>query len=124
MAVTKPYATPEQYMARYGAVADTAALTECLMDVTDAIDAAYERAHCAEPPVGADRLMRVCRQIAHRVMPSEASILDGAASQSVTMGPFSRQVTFPTPYGSIRLRADELAALGIRSVGFGYVWPR
>lgn len=121
----RPYSTVAQYLARYPGDADAGVLSECLMDASDAIDVALESAGRTADDVDPHRLSSVCRQVAHRVMPqgADAGVPEGATSLSVTMGPFARSVGYAQPYGSPRLRDDELAALGVSTEWAGYVSP-
>lgn len=117
MAVTS-YATVTQYETRYGIVADTATLQECLDDCTAAINAELDRygIDYSDPSEDyADRLMRACRSMAHRVMPSsdDADIPVGATQASFTAGPYSQQFTLAAAYGTPRVNADERILLGI-----------
>ena len=121
-----PYATVRQYEDRYGNVSDTHMLQECLEDCTAALNAELDRRHVdyADPSeTFADRLMRACRNMAHRIMPTEgdADIPVGATQASFTAGPYNQQFTLRTAYGSPRVTADELSLLDIGGarIGFG-----
>lgn len=112
------YATVKQYEDRYGAVADTSVLQECLNDCTATIDAELDRYgidHSSPSEDYADRLMRVCRSMAHRIMPTsgDADIPVGATQASFTAGPYSQQFTLASAYGTPRVNADERILLGI-----------
>ena len=120
------YATVEQYVARYGEVADADLLQECLDDCSAAIEAELDRrgVDYASPSESfADRLMRVCRSMANRVMPNEGSadIPVGATQASITAGPYNQQFTFATTYGTPKMLDSELRLLGIGGtrIGFG-----
>ena len=120
------YATISQYEARYGSVADDGILQECLNDCTATIDAELDRYgidHSSPSEEYADRLMRVCRSMAHRVMPNDGSndIPVGATQASFTAGPYNQQFTLQTAYGTPRVNADERMLLGIPAgrIGFG-----
>lgn len=116
------YATVEQYEARYGAVSDETMLQECLDDCTATIDAELSRRHADPSAVEDGNLMRACRQMAHRVMPSEGGddIPVGATQVSMTAGPYSQQYTFARTYGTPRVTEDERVLLGIGAgIGFG-----
>lgn len=121
------YATIAQYEARYGSVTDAIVLQECLNDCTATIDAELDRYgidHSSPSEEYADRLMRVCRSMAHRVMPDEGSndIPVGATQASFTAGPYSQQFTLATSYGTPRVNADERALLGIGArIGCGRI---
>lgn len=127
MAVTS-YATVTQYEARYGSVASTAILQECLNDCTAAINAELDRYgidHSTPSEDYADRLMRACRSMANRVMPIEgdADIPVGATQASFTAGPYNQQFTLASAYGTPRVNADERILLGIPSgrIGCGLI---
>lgn len=112
------FATTAQYIARYGAVADTAMLQECLDDATAAICAALDEAkvpHDDPSEEFADRLMRVCRSMANRCMPSQGfpDIPQGVTQASTTAGPYTQSLTFPASYGTPKPLPSELKMLGI-----------
>lgn len=120
------YATVEQYVARYGSVADVYMLQECLNDCTAAIDAELDRHgidHGEPSEAYADRLMRACRSMAHRVMPSDdgAEVPVGATQVSRTAGPYSEQFTLATTYDTPKVTDEERKLLGIYGarIGFG-----
>lgn len=120
------FATVEQYTARYGDVSDEDVLEECLADASAAVRAACAKAgvDTSEPSEEfADRLMRVCRSVANRIMPEEGDgAMQGVTQMSTTAGPYSQQFTFAASYGTPKLLASELALLG---VGGGRVgWAR
>lgn len=112
------YATIGQYEARYGEVSDTDMLQECLDDCSAAIDAELDRRgidYSDPSEVFADRLMRACRSMAHRVMPIEgdADIPVGATQASFTAGPYNQQFTLSTSYGTPKVTDYEMRLLGI-----------
>ena len=115
------FATVEEYTARYGSVDDTDMLSECLADASAAIRAELDRAGVdwAEPSEDfADRLMRVCRSVANRIMPTEdESTPQGVTQMSTTAGPYSQQFTFATTYGTAKLVKSELELLGVGGGG-------
>ena len=111
------YATTEQYQARYGAVSDVAMLQECLDDASAVINSALDRAHIdySEPSEDlADRLMRVCRSMANRVMPTENDIPQGVTGMSMGAVGFSESYSFATTYGTPKLLDSEMSLLGIK----------
>ena len=121
-----PYATTQQYEDRYGLVSDEHMLQECLEDCTAAINAELDRrgvSYANPSEQFADRLMRACRSMANRVMPTEgdADIPVGATQASFTAGPYNQQFTLQTAYGTPKVTAYELSLLGIAGarVGFG-----
>lgn len=119
------YATVEEYETRYGKVLDKVLLQECLDDCSVVIDTELER-HCvdaSDPSKNlADRLMRVCRSMAKRIMPSddEADIPVGATQASFTAGPYNQQFTFSATYGTPKLIDSERRMLGIGGTRIGY----
>ena len=117
------FATIGDYTARFGDVADTALLSECLDDASAAMRARLDAAGVdySDPSDDyADRLMRVCRSVANRLMPSGDTLMQGATQVSTTAGPFSQQFTFGSPYGTAKLLPSELDLLGIGGGGVGW----
>lgn len=113
------YCTKAQYEARFGAVSDATILGECLDDATAAINVALDEAgidYSSPSADFADRLMRVCRSMANRIMPT-ASIPGGVTQATMTGGPYSQGWTFSAPYGTPKLLPSELKLLGITSGG-------
>lgn len=128
----EPFCSVADYEARYGPVADQAMLKECLLDASDDMIAAMDAAAIDwKNPTEeqSNRFRRVCRQVAHRVMPEdhqdvsgiEPPIPSGATSSSYTMGPFNHQVSFRVPWGSTMLRNEEMRLLGISPTKAGFV---
>ena len=114
------FASTEDYCARYGSVSDTAMLQECLDDASAVIRSYLEPTGIdwSDPTDDyADRLMRVCRAMANRVMPSQGGAVDdlpvGATQMSMTAGPYSQSVTFQSPYATPKPLKSELALLGV-----------
>lgn len=112
------YATTVQYQVRYGSVDDPNMLQECLDDCTATINAELSRrgiAYANPSAEFADRLMRACRSMAHRIMPDggSADIPVGATQASFTAGPYNQQFTLAHSYGTPRVTRDELVLLGI-----------
>ena len=119
-----PYATVEQYEERFGPVDNTLMLTACLEDATAAIQARLDLAgvNYASPDADlADRLMRVCRSVANRIMPSGSDIPAGVTQASMTAVGFSESMSFTPSYGTPKLLPSELALLGISGAGAGRV---
>lgn len=116
MAMTA-FATVAQYEARFGAVSDRALLAECLDDASAAIRMALAEAGVSwEDPTEdfADRLMRVCRSMANRLMPAEGSAVpQGVTQMGMTAGSYSEQYTFQSSYGTPKPLDSELRMLGI-----------
>lgn len=115
------YATVEQYQARYGAVSDTSMLQECLDDASAAINAALDRAGIdyTQPSEDfSDRLMRVCRSMANRVMPTDNDIPQNVTSMSMGAVGFSESYNFATTYGTPKLIKSDYEMLGISSTRY------
>lgn len=111
------YATTAQYVARFGPVHDTAMLQECLDDCTAAINSELDKRHvdhAAPSEDFADRLMRVCRSMANRVMPSDGGDIPvGATQASFTAGPYTQQYTLGATYGTPKMLPSEMSMLGL-----------
>lgn len=120
----EPFATVEQYDARFpGRTASEEMLEECLMDATAAIVAVLEARNVdySEPSEDfADRLMRVCRSVANRIMPSGSDIPVGVTQMSTTAGPYQQTFSLPTSYSSPKLIPSELAMLGLGGSRVGW----
>jgi len=120
------FATVEEYEDRYKEVSDTDMLQECLEDCSALIEVELERygVDYSDPSEKlADRLMRACRQMAHRVMPRDdgADVPVGATQMSRTAGPYSEQFTLATTYDTPKVTDEERKLLGIYGarIGFG-----
>lgn len=121
----EPFATVEQYEARFGPVDDKKLLAECLDDASAAIRAALDarKVDYAEPDEAfADRIMRCCRSVANRIMPSGVEVPFGASSVAETDGPYSRTISYTPSYGLPKLLQSELSMLGIGGGRVG--WAR
>ena len=91
------YATVGQYESRYGAVSDESMLKECLEDASAVIDSALaDYGIDAEGSTDeySDKLMRVCRSMANRIMPRESEIPQGATSASMSAVGFTESFSF------------------------------
>lgn len=120
------FATVEEYEDRYKEVSDTDMLQECLEDCSALIEVELERygVDYSDPSEKlAARLMRACRQMAHRVMPRDdgADVPVGATQMSRTAGPYSEQFTLATAYDTPKVTDEERKLLGIYGarIGFG-----
>lgn len=114
----EPFATAEQYEARFGEVDDKSMLGQCLEDATAAIRAEFARRHVdiserLKDELFADACMRVCRSVANRIMPSGVDVPLGASSVAETDGPYSRTVSYAPSYGLPKLLPSELSMLGL-----------
>lgn len=124
MAATEPFCTVEQYEARYGSVADASQLAECLMDATRALRSALTKREVDVGSVDDGLLMQACRQMANRVVPAQdlpMPIPAGATQVGMTGGPYSRQYSFQTPYGSPKVTAAEIDLLGLNGPRVGWL---
>lgn len=114
----EPFATTEQYEARFGEVDDKSMLGQCLEDATAAIRAEFARRNVdmaakLEDETFADACMRVCRSVANRIMPSGVDVPLGASSVAETDGPYSRTVSYAPSFGLPKLLSSELSMLGL-----------
>jgi len=124
MTATEPFCTVDQYEARYGAVADEDQLSECLMDATRALGSALSSRGLDAESFDAGLLMQACRQMTNRVVPMEDApmpIPAGATQVGMTGGPYSRQYSFQTPYGSPKVTAAEIDLLGLNGPRVGWL---
>lgn len=116
----EPFATVEQYEARFGPVEDESMLDECLADASAAIRMALDRAHVdySDPSEDlADRMMRACRSVANRIMPSGSDIPVGITQEAMTAVGFTHSISFTPSYGTPKLLPSELDLLGISGAG-------
>ena len=112
----EPFATPAPYVARFGGDAGSTVLAECLDDASAVVRAALDAAGVsyAEPSEDlADRLMRVTRSVANRLMPGEAAVPQGVTQASMTAVGFTESYSFGASYGTAKLLPSELKLLGI-----------
>lgn len=117
----EPFATPEQYDARFpGRTASDELLEECLDDASRAIRAAmpgFDFGNVSEDM--ADRLMSVCRSVANRIMPSSTDVPAGVTQSTMTAGVYTETLNYTPTYGLPKLLPSELAMLGVCGrVGF------
>lgn len=110
----EPFATVAQYKARFGEVADEGVLEECLADASSAICAAMPGFDFADMSEDMDdRLMRVCRSVANRIMPSGSEVPAGVTQMTETAGVYSQTMSYTPSYGTPKLLQSELDLLGI-----------
>lgn len=112
----EPYASVEEYEARYGKVDDDKLLVELLMDATRLV--ASELRLAGLPTDGekaADVRMQVCRAVAFRAMTQEtqSDIPVGATQYSQGNGTYSESFSMGNPYRDIYLTKAERRMLGI-----------
>lgn len=121
------FASVEQYQDRFGSVEDEGLLAECLADASAAIRSALDRRSVDyyDPSEDlADRLMRVCRSVANRLMPEDnGQVLQGVTQMGVTAGSYSEQYTFQSSYGTPKLLPSELDMLGVGGSGGRVLLP-
>lgn len=123
------FATVDDYIARFGEVDDEDVLLECLMDATVAIKAALDPLRLDYSTITdeyKDRLMRVCRAVANRILPEDSEgVMQGVTQMSTTAGPYSQQFTFASSYGTPKLLPSELQLLGISGGSYiGSIRPK
>jgi len=121
------FATVEEYVARFGAVANEGVLQQCLDDASAVISAMLEQHGIDYEDMGEeyrDRLMRVCRSMANRIMPSDAELPAGAMQTSMTGGPYSQSWTFSAPYGTPKMLTSEMHLLGLSTSYIGSIRPK
>lgn len=120
------FATIEQYDARFpGRTAPDSMLEECLSDATMAICAALDRrgVDYSEPSEDfAERLMRTCRAVANRIMPSGADVPVGVTQASMTAGSYSQTLSYTPSYGLPKLIPSDYDMLGLGGSSVG--WAR
>lgn len=122
----KPFATSDQYEARYGDVDDADALAEVLADATRIIASALDRAGIdrADPSDEfADRLMQACRSMAHRAIGDDSEIPAGATQFSEGAGSYTQSFTIGNPYGDLYISKAERRLLGLDGARAGFCVP-
>ena len=106
------YATPADYAALFGDVADVGMLEAKLRACSTVIDAELAANGAGPEDVRCDLLSLVCCQMAERLMPKGGSdVPAGVTSVSEMVGPYSHTFSFGSPYGSPKLLDDELRLL-------------
>ena len=119
------FATISQYEARYGEVSDRGMLAECLDDASAAICGVLDKRGIdySEPSEDfEDRLMRTCRAVANRLMPSGSDVPVGVAQMSMTAGSYQQTYSYTPSYGLPKLLQSELDMLGLGGSRIG--WAR
>lgn len=119
----EPFATVEQYEARYGEAADRDLLAEVLMDVTRLMASELERSGIPMDAGKADLRMQVCRSAAYRAMGQESSqeLPIGATQYTHSAGVYSESVSIGNPYRDVYLTKSERRLLGIGRGRIGFV---
>lgn len=111
--MSKPYATVDDYAARYGEPSDPDRLAQCLADASRLIDAVLEQ-HGKEPhEVDRSKLVQVCRSVAHRAMGEGTTAPAGVSQYTMSATPYSETFTFANPNSDAYLTKNEKALLGI-----------
>ena len=111
-----PWATVDDYQARYGSVTNTEMLLACLEDCTAVINQHLSGAGIdySEPTEDeADRYMRVCRSMANRLMPTGSAFPVGVTQATVSSLGYSESVSLQATYGTPKPLDSELTLLGI-----------
>lgn len=119
------FATISQYEARYGEVSDRGMLAECLDDASAAICGVLDKRGIdySEPSEDfEDRLMRTCRAVANRLMPSGSDVPVGVTQMSMTAGSYQQTYSYTPFYGLPKLLQSELDMLGLGGSRIG--WAR
>lgn len=123
----EPFASVDQYEARYGDADDAEALGEVLMDATREIRAELDRAgiDCSSPSDDfAARLMQACRSMAYRAMGAGMEDVPMGATQcSQGAGSYTRSYTLGNPYGEVYLSKSERRLLGMGGAKVGFASP-
>lgn len=114
----KAFATIDDYVLRYGDVADEELLEQILLDASRLIKSELDNSGISideDDKDAADRLMQVCRGVAYRAMDQEQqnSIPFGATQFSQAAGGYSESFTIGNPYRDIYLTKAEKRLLGI-----------
>ncbi len=116
MADVEPFATADDYRARYGD-ADEGRLAALLGDATGFLLAAYA-AHYGEAwranvrPLFDAGAKAVCCAMASRVLSAPAD-LGGASTYQQTAGSYSAMLTFANPTGDMYISKSDLKRLGM-----------
>ena len=109
----KTYASTSDYEERYGAVADTERLSQCLADATRLIDSVLEF-HGRDPwQVDKGRLMQVCRSAASRIYDDAGDAPAGIKQYTMSATPYSESFTYSNPNLDAYLTKAEKQMLGI-----------
>lgn len=115
------YATLDDFVAQTGQQPNER--TELLLSqASDAVDMAFA-SRGRKPPECPGSLLwrqcaRVCVQLAQREMSDDGT--GNVTQQSVTAGPLSQSWTFGDAGLNLKLRADDLKALGLYGGSFGF----
>ncbi len=122
------FASVEDYVARFGSVADEELLKELLMDATRLIASELELAGCpTDDEEHADIRMQVCRSVAFRSMEqsdsSRATVPFGATQFSQGAGSYTESFTIGNPYRDIYLTKAEKRLLGVGRMRLGFIGP-
>lgn len=120
----EPFATVEQYEARYGEVNDKSLLAEVLMDVTRLMASELDRAGISiADEQTADLRMQVCRSATYRTMGQEADqeLPIGATQYTQSAGVYSESVSIGNPYRDVYLTKAEKRMLGVGRGRIGFV---
>lgn len=126
----EPYASVEDYVARYGEEIEGERLGSLLMDASRRISAELEAAGIDPAAKGeeyAERLAQVCRSMVHRCVDRHESdfgaLPPGVTQFSQSAQDFSRSFSFANVYTEPKLTRDERRFLGLGGIRVGFVFP-
>lgn len=124
---TRPFASPEDYEARYGEVEDPGRLSVLLGDASDMLRSAYER-RWGEPwrptfhPAFDRAAAAVCCRMVNQALSAPAA-LAGATQYSQAAGGYSASVTYQAALGSMYLGKTEMRMLGLTGSSIRSIVP-
>lgn len=126
-AAAPPFATTEDYSARYGEPADPARVAVLLADAADMLLSAYERRWGAAWVAGAhpafDRAAAaVCCHMVNQAVSAPAA-LAGATQYSQGAGGYTASVTYGSALGDLWLGKSDLRRLGLDGAAIRAIYP-
>ncbi len=121
------FATANDYIARYGEVADTDKLEVLLQDASNLLVAAFEEALGAPYQEGLCvafdlNAAAVCCLIVNRVLTAPAAVL-GATSYSQSAGGYTASVSYGSALGEMYLGKSDRLRLGLSGQRIGVLHP-
>lgn len=116
MAELEPLATPDDYIARYGAVTEAVAarLPDLLLDSTALILTEMPGYLPGSDPVLDRNAKAVCCSVVHRALDRRPGF-EGVNQASQTAGSYNQSMSFANPDGALYLGSSDRAKLGIDS---------
>ena len=117
----EPFATVEDYEARYGEVEDRDRVETLLGDATAFIEAQPGFRYDAGDFMQAANLTRICCAVVYRSL--EAGDLAGLSSYSQGAVGYTSSVSIYNPSGDFYLTKNEKRILGIGRGRIGQTWP-